>query len=164
MKKLLIASATVLSIASVATFGVSRQGVAEDVSPIVVQVQKHETQLQNHEDRITNVEKDVSVLQDNTQTPPSNTKVVVREVLAPQPDVAQPVTSQPEVVVAPAPVTVVSYEKIPLEGTENTDCRVTYSDGTSRQWHWQTTEYNQGTKISQTNGSCRLDPDDRFID
>lgn len=124
-----------------------------EVTPIVQQVDRHESELDNHEARITNVEADVSDLQANTNTAPSVQRVEVPEPTAPTPE------PQPEPTPEPEPVTVVSYRQIPVEGTEDTDCEYTYSDGTTYQWHWQKVHYNQGTKFTNTSGYC----DDRAL-
>lgn len=108
--------------------------------PIIQQVEKHEAELDNHEARITNVESDVSDLQTNTNTAPSVQRVEVPVVVTPQPE--------------PVAVTVVSYRQIPVEGTEDTDCEYTYSDGTTYRWRWETVEWNQGSKQSHRSGYC----------
>lgn len=115
-----------------------------EVTPIVQQVERHESELDNHEARLTNVEADVSDLQQNTNTPPSVQRVEVPVVV--------PQTPAPEPTPEPTPVTVVSYREIP-DG-ENTDCELTYSDGTTYRWDWETITWNQGTKFTHRNGVC----------
>lgn len=115
-----------------------------ETTPLVQQVEQHEAVLDNHEARITNVESDVADVQQNTNTAPSVQRVEV-PVVTPSP--VQP-TPEP----APTPITVVSFREIP-DG-ENTDCELTYSDGTTYRWDWKTVEWNQGSKITHTNGRC----------
>lgn len=99
--------------------------------------------LANHEARITNTEADVNYLQGETTTNTVRVEVpVVTTTPVPTPEPT------------PEPVTVVGYEQIPVEGTEDIDCKYTYSDETTHQWHWKTVEYNQGTKITSTAGTC----------
>ncbi len=130
------------------------KGQADNVPPIVQEVTHQGEVLENHEARITNTENDVKDLQTNTQTAPSPTRVVVNEVTTPpasQPLYTEPVT-QPTPEPAP-PVVVTSYRKIVVDEYQ-TDCELTYSDGTTYRWAWETTEYNQGTKITHHSDIC----------
>ena len=120
--------------------------------PIYTEVRHQGEVLDNHEDRITNTEKDVTELQTKTGTPPSPTRTIVREVSTPSPPT--PISSIPITTPTPqsTPVTVVSYEQIAIQGSEDVDCKYTYSDDTSYQWRWKTVAYDQGSKIISTHG------------
>lgn len=106
--------------------------------------------LENHEARISNTEKDVTDLQANTNTPPSSDRVEV----PPPPAVVVQQTEQATQIPEPEPVVVTAYEVINIEGSEDQDCKLTYSDGTTHQWHWKTVEYNQSTKTTNAIGKC----------
>jgi hypothetical protein len=121
---------------------------APSVQTVQAQNDHQESVLDNHEARITNTESDVKNLQANTNTEPSVVRVEVPVVTTEPVPTPEPPAPEPE------PITVVSWEKIPVEGTEDIYCKYTYSDGTTYQWHWQTVEYNQGTKFTYTSGSC----------
>lgn len=54
-----------------------------------------------------------------------------------QTTVGQQTTTQ-QTVIQPDPVTVTAYEQIPIQDSEDIDCKLTYSDGTTYQWHWTT--------------------------
>lgn len=121
----LIAAAVIaVSVAGVAAVNNPTPVTATDTTPTEQQVDKNTQELSNHESRITNSENDIKALQDNTGTSPSSNDTSVSA-----PAVA-PVTS-------PVAITVASYEKIDL-GNQNIDCKYTYTDGTTYQWHWQT--------------------------
>lgn len=144
MKKRLVLTTGVLiigSIIGVAALQNPESTTAVD-SPIAQEVDRQGQVLNNHEGRITNTENDVKDLQSNTGTPPSVTRV---EVPAQPPSAPAPI--QP-------PITIVGYEVIPIPGSENKDCKYTYSDGSTRQFLWQIVTYNQGTKFTQTNDFC----------
>lgn len=124
-------------------------------SPLVQQVDSQSKELDNHEARITNTENDVKDLQNKTGTPPTSNKVNVPPVTAP----AQTQQTTPQTII------VASFEQID-EGGGNMDCKFTYSDGTTYQWHWktvnpqgswQTDSFGQNghwTESMQTTGSC----------
>lgn len=97
---------------------------ATDIPPIQQQVDNQQKELDNHDARITNNENDIKSLQGATNTAPSSNNVAVPTV-----------TPAP----TPVPITVTAYEKIVLDAN-STDCEYTYSDGTTFQWHWQTTD------------------------
>lgn len=129
------------------------KGDATDDPTQIAQVVAHQGEvLDNHEARITNTENDVKDLQSNTNTPPSTTRVSVPTPSQPAPTPTSDPTPAPTP--QPAPVTVVAYEQIPIENSENIDCRYTYSDSTTYQWDWKTVEYNQGTKMIHFKGIC----------
>lgn len=160
MKKLIatlaIITATVVPVTVAANLASQKTGATEE-PPIIQEIRHQGEVIDNHEDRITNTEADVADLQANTNTPPSQTRTVVREVQTPAP--TEPVTvpaPDPTPEPAPVPVTVVAYLQIPTgEGymNENMDCEYTYSDGTTYRWLWREVEFNQ-VKITRTHGNC----------
>lgn len=89
-------------------------------SPIVQQVQHQQEELGNHDARITNTENDVKDLQAKTSTPPSSTRVIVKEVTT-------PATVEPLSTASPTVVTTASYE---LGGEKDGFCKLVYSDNT----------------------------------
>lgn len=146
MKKLLITSAVLIALTGGASAALTQPSItAEDNTP--VRVDQLEDKVDNHEARITNTEADVADLQQSTGTLPSSnrTEVPAATQQAPQPE---PTPSPP-----PNPVTVVAYEVQPVQGTENENCKYTYSDGTTRVFAWRTVTYNQ-VRIIQTSGRC----------
>lgn len=148
-KKFVIAIASIAILSGLVIGGVTaNQGSADDPTApdLMPQVTAQQTQIDNHEGRITNTEGDVRDLQNRTNTPPSTTRVEV--------PVAQPTPPVPAPTPQPTPVTVIAFEQIPVVNSENVDCKLTYSDGTLKQWLWKTVEYNQGTKITRTSGLC----------
>jgi len=146
MKKLLITSAVLLSVTGIGSYGLTHNSAqSEDNTP--QRVDQLEGQVENHEARITNTEADVTDLQESTGTPPSSQRTEVPQS-TPQSESPQPPT-QPEA----APVTVVAYEIQPIPGTENENCKYTYSDGTSKVFLWRTVEYNQ-IRVIHTSGTC----------
>lgn len=148
MKKTLIYStgAILLTSISSAILSSAQPSVAQDNTPQILM--HHQEQLDNHEARITNAESDITGLQQNTNTQPSSDRQPI-PVVSPAP--AEPTTDpQPE----PEPVVVTSYRQIPVENSEDVDCELSYSDGTTYRWHWQRVEYNQGTKITHTSDKC----------
>lgn len=153
MRKLLITSSLLIAVSGTISYIVNKPipVTATDEPPIVVEVQKHDEQLANHEARITNSEANISVLQSNINIPvPTDVKTVpavTTVVPAAKPATTQPNQTQVE-------VTIVSYEQIPVENTDNVDCKLAYSDGTTKQWHWRTVWYNQGTQLSSASGRC----------
>lgn len=157
MKKLIIGISSIAVISGLVIGGaMANSGSATTSSPpdLTPQVQAQQTQLDNHEARITNTENDVKDLQSSTNTPPSVAKVDVP--IAQAAPVLQQTAQAPTIPepTSPTPVTVTAYEQIPVEGSEDVDCKYTYSDGTNYQWHWQKVEYNQGSKITNTSGLC----------
>jgi hypothetical protein len=64
------------------------------------------------------------------------------------------VTAQTATTDAPTsvPVTVTAYEQIPLDSDGTMDCKLTYSDATTYQWHWQTIT-QQGTWMTDGQGA-----------
>lgn len=109
------------------------QSTGADTSPITTEVDNQQKELSNHEARITNNESNIKDLQTNTNTPPSPTQVSVP-------------ASPP-----PAPITITSYLQIPVDN-QGVDCQLTYSDGTTYQWHWQV--YNPGSSGVTTYNTC----------
>jgi len=147
MKKLLITSAILIGLAGAGGAALTQQsGTAEDNTP--TRVDQLEGRVDNHEARITNTEADVSDLQQSTGTPPSSSRT---EVPTQQ---ANPQAPAPAATEQPTPVTVLSFEVLPADGTENADCKYTYSDGTSLIFLWRTVSYNQGVRIVHNNGVC----------
>lgn len=154
-KPIIIGLVTTALISGLVVGGVKMNKTNADVeAPIVTEVRHQGEVLDNHEARLTNVEGDVSELQTNTNTSPSSNRQSV-------PAVATPSSTQSLSAPAPAPdtpeptsVTVVAFEEVPVEGSEDMDCKLTYSDGTSHQWHWKKVSYNQGTKITNTVNKC----------
>jgi hypothetical protein len=154
MKKKIILPAVGLAIIGSVLGGsivLSHSG-ADDVPPIVQQVQHNTEELDNHESRITNLENDTKDLQNKTGISSSPNNTTPPPVTTPKAD--KPLTQSSGGTIAdPEPVTVTAYEKINVDDSE-TDCRITYSDSTTYQWVWQTVEYNQGNKIIHTHGVC----------
>lgn len=149
MKKKIIFSAVTLAIlgSAIGSSIVMKQGQATDVPPIIQQVQHNTEQLDNHEARITNAENNIKDLQNKTSTPESPANTPLPVVTTPPP--TQSITP----VTQPTPITIVAFEQIP-NGDSEIDCKLTYSDGTTSTWVWQTWEYNQGTRITHGAGSC----------
>lgn len=148
MKKKLILT----TIASVLTIGAVSGAVAltskpqnsgADTTPISSTLQQQQDELNNHEARITNNESNISALGDKTGT---NTTTVVQ---VPAPATQTTPTAAPATTPAPSPVTVTAYEQIPID-SNNIDCKLTYSDGTTYQWHWKVAKGN----ISYTAEIC----------
>lgn len=150
-KKILLiigAIITLTGIGAVSALTSSNSTSATEETPLVKDVRHQGEVLDNHEARITNNENDVSELQKNTGTAPSTTRV---EIPVPSP---YPGTEQPEPTPAPtppaAPIIVSRYEIIDLGGG-NVDCKLTYSNGTNYQWHWQTVN-PQGAWVTDGQG------------
>lgn len=124
MKKLLIASATILTVAGTISYGLTKPSSikADEQPPIVTQVNRHEEQLANHEARITNTENDVSDIQKSTGTQPSSNRT-------PVPPVTTQPTSQPTTQTGTSAVAVTN-SSIELGGEHDGYCALTYSDGT----------------------------------
>lgn len=98
-----------------------------DTSPITTQLDSQSKELANHEARITNNENNISALDKNTGTPTTTIVDVPSQA---------PATTVPDPAPAPTPVTVTAFQQVPLTDG-NTDCILTYSDGTTYQWHWE---------------------------
>lgn len=155
MKKRIVAIATVSTVLGLLLGGYTLANTwASTDSPTTIQgvneVNDHQqSQLDNHEARISNTENDVSGLQQSTNTPQSSNRVTV-------PGVTPPPTSQaaPDVTPPPTPVTVASYEQLSVPGSEDIDCKLTYTDGSTHTWRWKTVTYNQGTATTQLSGRC----------
>jgi hypothetical protein len=113
------------AVAGVSALTSSQPTSASGTTPIEQQVDKNTSELANHDARITNNENDIKDLQSNTGTPVSTNNVAVPSS-TPTPQVAIPA------------VTVTAFEQVPLDAI-NIDCKYTYSDGTTYQWHWQAT-------------------------
>lgn len=125
-----------------------------DYDAIVAAQQQDDEQLADHESRITASEGDIDTLQTQVSTTSSSgTTNSTSTTSQPTPTPSNPTPSDPPAT-QPTPVTIVSYRVIDIEGSEDKDCEITYSDGTTKRWRWQTVEYNQGTKITHTNGRC----------
>lgn len=130
MKKLLIASATLLTITGTMSYMANKPTAkADDVPPIVQEVTRHKEELDNHEARISNVESDVKDLQKNTSTAPSSTKQSVPQVttqsVPTEQLAAQPTQTSQEVKVVSSSFT------IDVQG--NHYCSLVYSDGSTGQ-------------------------------
>lgn len=147
MKKILlaIAGAVVLSVGGVGLMQI-KAGASSD--PPIVQEVKHQGEvLDNHEARITNTENNVKDLQNHTNTPPSTNTMPIPQVVTPPTQISSdPVQAQV--------VTVASFDVQTVNGTENLNCQLTYSDGTTHTFLWQTVNYNQGDKLISATGSC----------
>lgn len=126
------------------------QGEAVTTDPVViVQTLKHQGEvLDNHEARITNTENDVKDLQGHTATQPSPNNKVAPAVVTPAP----PLDTSPDP--TPAPVVVTAFEQIPIVGSENINCKLTYSDGTDYTFLWMIVSYNQGIKNAYSIRNC----------
>lgn len=157
-KKVLIAFAGFTLLSGLVIGGITwNSSKAEDVPPIVTEVQHQGEELNNHEVRITNTENDVKDLQTKTSTPPSTSNTTPPQVVTQSP--TQPIytapapTPSPTPTPTPTPITVTAFEQIPV-GDSEIDCKLTYSDGTMFTFVWQTWDYNQGTKITNTTNYC----------
>lgn len=124
---------------SVGGFGISQSEAAMDWLGLEQKLANHDETLDNHEDRLDNTEADVSDLQANTNTAPSQDKVIVREVVTPN------TTPAPE----DTRVKVVSWGMI--QHSSSTSCTYNYSDGTSTYFVWRTA--NQDGTFTY-NGTC----------
>lgn len=159
VNKALVGSIAALGIASIVVLNISSRSNADlDTVTIGQELQSHEEQLNNHEDRISNTEADVKVVQEKTDTAPSTERVVVREVTnrvtSPSPS-PTPTTNDPEQQPKEQQkITITSYKVLDVENSEDKDCEITYSDGTTKTWRWQSVKYNQGTKIVEQVSSC----------
>lgn len=125
LKQTAIITVAVTSGLIVGGLGITKSEAALDWLGLEQKLTNHDEQLTAHDGRITNTEKDVEKLQQDTNTQPSTEKVVIKEVVTENPTLEQ----TPE----PTPVTAVAFEKTPIEGTRNMICKVTYSDGTTRE-------------------------------
>lgn len=135
-KRTLIIASTVLTLG--VTGGATYMAITPtpktgaDTSPIV-------TQIDNHETRIKNLEGNVTVLQTKTGTAPAATNTPVPVVTAPV--VSSPTTTTTPVDTVPtatvAPVVVTAYKEIVIDA-DTSDCQYTYSDGSTYVFHWKT--------------------------
>lgn len=143
-KKAIIISSILIagSVIEVTALQAPQSGGAVD-SPLIQEVDHQGQVLNNHEARITNTENNVKDIQSKTSTPPSTTQVSIPQT-----------TATPTTPVVASQVTIISFEVIPISGSEDQDCKYVYTDGSTKQFAWQRTIYNQGTKITQTSGYC----------
>lgn len=129
---------------------VSRSEAALDWLGFEQKLQQHDEQLDNHEARIDNTEADVEVVQQATNTPAAQNRQNVPQVTTPNPAPAPSPTPQP----TPPPVTVNAYEAIVVD-ENNTDCKWTYTDGTTNTFRWKSYSTNsQGQKVGTINNYC----------
>jgi hypothetical protein len=130
---------------------VNKPKAGADTSPIVTEIDNHEDRLKNHEARISNLETDTRTLQTNTNTQPSPNKVdppVVRDVT---PN-SSPTSASTTTTTSDTPAVVVtSYREIVIDA-DTSDCEYTYSDGTTYQFHWKTTNPH-GAWVTDGNGN-----------
>ena len=128
----LITAAVVIALAGGIALAASPEPSKATDSPVATKLNEHDDKLANHEARITNVENDVKVVQDKTATAPSDKRVDVPAV--PTNNQEQGGVSISTRVPEPKP-TVVSFEEVPVDNL-NTDCKLTYSDGSTYVWRW----------------------------
>lgn len=152
-KKLLLTSlASVLTIGAVSgavALNSTPQHVGADTSIVQTQLDAQNKELANHEARITTNESNIQAVADKTSTPTAS---------APTTSVSTNTSTQAvlaEQTPAPTPVTITAVDQIPLDD-KNIDCKYTYSDGTSYQWHWKTNKTAGQTVngLSVTYGTC----------
>ncbi len=152
-KRTLIIASTVLTLGVtggatyMATTPTPKTGA--DTSPIV-------TQIDNHETRIKNLEGNVTVLQTKTGTAPAATNTPVPVVTAPvvgsTTTSATPVDTVPTATTATvAPIVVTAYKEIVIDA-DTSDCQYTYSDGSTYVFHWKTTNL-KGSYAEDGNGA-----------
>lgn len=142
MKKKLILTtvASVLTIGAVSgavALNSTPQKTGADTSPITTTLQQQQDELNNHEARITNTENNVQAVASKTGT----TTTVVEQV---------PTPSLQTTAVAPTPVIVTAYEKLAPDSDGTIDCKLTYSDSTTYQWHW----YKTHNGVTSTFNAC----------
>lgn len=153
-KKAGIITIAVVSGLVVGGLGVTRSEAAMDWLGLEQKLTNHDEQLNNHDDRITNVENDVEKVQEETQTAPSSEKVVVREVVTENPTVQNEPEAESDPAPAPKPVVVTAFEQVPVDANR-TDCKYTFSDGTTKTTVWKVTSVNaQGHQNSSYKGYC----------
>jgi hypothetical protein len=145
-KKLLLTGATILTLGTIGSTMVIKYSKPAEAgtSPLV-------TQVDNHEARIKNLESNVSAIQTRTGTPPSSNQVDVPVVNSTSPTPTDS-TSSPSTDTAPvesAPV-VTAYKEIVIDA-DNSDCEYTYSDGTTKVFHWKTTN-PKGAWVTDSSG------------
>lgn len=132
---LIVSSALVLAVGG-ATFALSRPTTTgADTSPLVQQVQHDSDRIDNHEARITNTENDVKDLQNKTDTSPSVIRVPVPVVTS---------TSPTQALSAPAPAQVTVSAVAQVKNGNDTDCKLTYTDGTSITKQWRIFDGSDG--------------------
>lgn len=111
--------------------GVTRSEAAMDWLGLEQKLEHIDERNDNQDDRIANTEKDVEKLQDETNTEPATERVVVREVVTENTTVQN--TPEPEPVSKPKPVPIIVTKVEQLDvGGGNVDCKITFSDGTSK--------------------------------
>lgn len=148
-KKLLIPVASVVLLSGIVAGGITLNKTgASSEPPIVQQVQHQGEVLDNHEARITNAENNITDLQNKTNTPSSTNNTQPPAVVTPA--AAPSVTPDQTPAPTPTPVTLTTFAKIPLANSQDVDCSVVYTDGTSYQWHWMTVN----GAIGHTFGNC----------
>lgn len=110
---------------------------ADNLPPIVTEVDHQGDQLKNHEARIANLEGDTKALQSNTNTAPTSNTVTVPTVrdTTPGQTITPPPTSTPAPV---ASIIVTGYREIVID-PDTSDCEYTYSDGSMHRFNWKTT-------------------------
>lgn len=109
----------------------NKPSAGADTSPIV-------TTLDNHETRIKNAENNIKDLQVKTNTPASTGNQTVPVVNTQTSDTSAATTISTPVTDTPEPVVVTAFREIVLDN-DTSDCEYTYSDGTTYQFHWKTT-------------------------
>ncbi len=159
-RKLLIATAVIVIGLTGGIISASQSettGATE--SPLVTEVSNHEAELKNHEARISNTENNVKDLQNKTDTPPSTNTVEVPVYVPAQVPPTDPTPAPP------VPVTVTAYREVVIN-PDTSDCEYTYSDGTTYQFSWKTSDpqgswQTDGTgqnghwaKTTNTSGYC----------
>jgi hypothetical protein len=122
---------------------------AYNFADIELTLQYHKDTLDNHEARISAVENNLGNISTNSSADPPNSQPVAHPT-AP----INNASPSPQAHKEPDPIVVTAYEQIPIEGTEDIDCKLTYSDSTTHQWHWRTVTENQGTTTVHTGGIC----------
>jgi hypothetical protein len=134
----LVSSVIVLGlIGGVSAEMANQKPVGADTSPLVTEVDQQNDKLNNHEARISNLETDTRTLQANTNTQPSTNKVAVPTVRAANTTAsASQTASLPTETVAP--VTVTAFREIVIDA-DTSDCEYTYSDGSTDQFKWKST-------------------------
>lgn len=100
-------------------------------------------------------QKPISSTQTSTETPVSpsdQTTVVSATPPTLSPATSTNTTTTQQTTTGTAPATVTAYEKISIPDSEDIDCKLTYSDGTTYQWHWLTIN-EQGSWVTDASGN-----------
>lgn len=118
--------------------------VGADTSPVV-------TTLDNHEVRIKNAENNIKDLQVKTNTPASTGNQSVPVVSTQTSNTSATTFATTPVADIPTPVVVTAFREIVID-SDTSDCEYTYSDGTTYQFHWKTTN-SQGSWQTDGNGN-----------